>query len=180
MVKFSAPLLAVALAHSIFKPYFSERAGRVAREGEEGNMSVKRITPEEAKELLDSKGYIYLDVRTEREFDAGHVPGAKNIPVLQPDPYGRMALNSDFVGVVKAHVSQETKLITGCQKGARSLKAAQLLLEAGFTNVVDMRGGFGGETDEMGQVVFPGWAPRGLPTTRESAPQDRYENLVKK
>ncbi len=71
-------------------------------------------------------------------------------------------------------------MITGCQKGGRSLKAAQLLIDAGFVNVLDMRGGFGGETDEMGRLVFPGWAPRGLPTTQESAPQDRYENLAKK
>ncbi len=42
-------------------------------------MEIKRITPEQTKELLDSNtGYIYLDVRTVPEFDAGHVPGAKN------------------------------------------------------------------------------------------------------
>ncbi len=39
-------------------------------------MEIKRITPEEAKELLDSKkGYLYLDVRSVQEFDTGHVPG---------------------------------------------------------------------------------------------------------
>ena len=65
-------------------------------------------------------------------------------------------------------------------KGGRSLKAAELLLAAGFTNVVGMRGGFGGETNQMGQVTFPGWALRGLPTTRESAPEDRYEHLAGK
>ena len=49
-------------------------------------MEIKRITPEQTKELLDSNtGYIYLDVRTVPEFDAGHVPGAKNIPVVEPD-----------------------------------------------------------------------------------------------
>jgi rhodanese-related sulfurtransferase len=46
-----------------------------------GTREIKRITPEQTKELLDSNtGYIYLDVRTVPEFDAGHVPGAKNIP----------------------------------------------------------------------------------------------------
>ncbi|HXM94731.1 MAG TPA: rhodanese-like domain-containing protein [Candidatus Dormibacteraeota bacterium] len=39
-------------------------------------MEIKRIIPEQTKELLDSNaGYIYLDVRTVPEFDAGHVPG---------------------------------------------------------------------------------------------------------
>ena len=144
-------------------------------------MEIKRITPEEAEELLDSNaGSTYLDVRTVAEFEAGHVVGAKNIPVVEPDPYGRMQLNPRFLETVQANFGTDSKCITGCQKGGRSLKAAELLLRAGFTHVLDMRGGFGGETDEMGQLTFPGWAPRGLPTTRESAPEDRYENLAKK
>ena len=37
-------------------------------------MDIKRIAPEEVKELLESNtGYVYLDVRTEPEFDAGVV-----------------------------------------------------------------------------------------------------------
>jgi len=144
-------------------------------------MNIKRITPEEAKELLDSHaGHVYLDVRTVPEFDAGHVPGAKNIPVLEHDGNGRMALNPRFVEVVAANFSTETKLIIGCQKGGRSMKAAQLLQEAGFTSIVDMRGGFGGETDEAGRLLFPGWAPRGLPIARDNVPDDRYENLAEK
>ena len=144
-------------------------------------MDVKRITPEQAKELLDSNtGYIYLAVRTVPEFDAGHGVGAKNIPVVEPDLYGRMEMNSRFVEIVEANFGKEMRCITGCQRGGRSIKAAELLLRAGFTNVIDMRGGFGGETDETGRLTFPGWAPRGLPTRRESAPGDRYENLTKK
>ena len=144
-------------------------------------MEVKRITPEEAKDLLDSNtGYIYVDVRTIQEFEAGHVVGAKNISVVQPDPYGRMQVNPQFADIVEANFVKDAKLITGCQKGGRSMKAAQLLLMAGFSHVLDMRGGYGGETDETGRVTFPGWAPRGLPTTTESAPEDRYENLASK
>lgn len=144
-------------------------------------MEIKRITPEEAKELLDSKqDYIYLDVRTVPEFGAGHVPGAKNIPVVEPDAYGRMQLNPQFLEIVKANFSKGVKCITGCQKGGRSLKAAELLQNAGFTHVLDMRGGFGGETDDIGRVTFPGWSLRGLPTTNESAAEDRYEYLTQK
>ena len=144
-------------------------------------MDIKRVTPEEAKELLDSNGgYIYLDVRTVPEFEAGHVPGAKNVPVVEPDVFGRMQLNPQFVQIVGSNFGKNANYITGCQKGGRSLKAAELLLADGFTNVIDMRGGFGGETDEMGRLTYPGWAPRGLPTSRESAPEDRYENLAKK
>lgn len=142
-------------------------------------MEIKRITPEQAKELLDSNtGYIYLDVRRVPEFDAGHVWGAKNVPVAEPDPYGRMQLNPRFVETVEANFGKNVKCITGCQKGGRSLKAAELLLTAGFPQVLDMRGGYGGETDEIGRLTFPGWEPRGLPTSRESAAEDRYENLA--
>ena len=144
-------------------------------------MEIKRITPEQAKELLDSKsGYVYLDVRTVPEFETGHVPAAKNVPVLEPDASGHMRMNHRFVEIVETNFGKDVKLITGCQKGGRSLKSAELLLSAGFGNVLDMRGGFGGETDELGRVTFPGWAPRGLPTTRESAPEDCYANLTKK
>ena len=142
-------------------------------------MEVKRITPEEAKALLDAgQGYVYLDVRTAVEFDAGHVPGAKNIPFLDFDPLRTgMAPNPDFVEIVEKNFPKDAKLICGCQRGQRSYKAAEVLLAAGFTNVVDMRGGFGGEMDQCGCMVFPGWAPRGLPTSTDSAPDDRYEAL---
>ena len=144
-------------------------------------MALHRLSPEEVKELLESdEGYIYLDVRTVPEFDAGHVPDAKNVPVMGRDPYGRMQVNSQFVEIVEANFGKDAKCITGCEKGGRSMKAVELLLSAGFTKVVDMRGGYGGETDMMGQMIYPGWAPRGLPTATESDPKECYENWAKK
>ncbi len=39
------------------------------------------ITAEQAKEIMDSEeGYIILDVRTQEEYDEGHIPGAILIP----------------------------------------------------------------------------------------------------
>ena len=144
-------------------------------------MEIKRIAPEEAKQLLESQeGFIYLDVRTVPEFDAGHVPGAKNIPVMEPDSSGRMQLNPRFVEVVQANFGKVAKCITGCQMGGRSMKAAQLLSQAGFSNVVDMRGGFRGEADAAGQISYPGWSLRGFPISRDSAPEDRYQHLAKR
>ena len=142
-------------------------------------MELKRIVPEEAKALLDSgQGYTYLDVRTVEEFDAGHVQGAKNVPFLEIDPtQGSMAVNPHFAEIVQKKFGKDAKLILGCQKGGRSLKAVETLLAAGSTNVTDMRGGYGGELDPFGQMTFPGWAPRGLPTSTESGPEDRYERI---
>jgi rhodanese-related sulfurtransferase len=140
-------------------------------------MEVKRYSPEETKALLDSgQGYVYLDVRTVEEFEAGHVPGAKNIPFMIRGPMG-MAANPNFVQDVQENFSQEVRLVCGCQKGVRSLRAAQALLAAGFSGVSDMRGGFGGETDHCGCIVAPGWATSGLPVTKDSLPSDRYSSL---
>jgi rhodanese-related sulfurtransferase len=143
-------------------------------------MEVKRIAPEQAKALLDSgDSYTYLDVRTVEEFDAGHPKGAKNIPFLERDPLRGMTINSRFAEIVGQNFSKDAKLICGCQKGGRSFKAAETLLAAGFQNVVDMRGGYGGETDHCGCTTFAGWAERGLPTAMESTPEDRYEHFQK-
>lgn len=131
-------------------------------------MQIKRITPDEAKTLLEgNNGYTYLDVRTSGEFTSGHVPDARNIPLLIPNPaVGGMVINLNFVAMVENTFSKDAKIIVGCQAGHRSLKAAELLQEAGFENVVDMRGGFGGESDHGGCIVVPGWAKRGFPIAR--------------
>ncbi|HEY3253455.1 MAG TPA: rhodanese-like domain-containing protein, partial [Polyangiaceae bacterium] len=42
---------------------------------------IKPVTPEEAAELL-SQGHVYVDVRSEPEFEAGHPAGALNVPLL--------------------------------------------------------------------------------------------------
>ncbi len=45
-------------------------------------------------------------------------------------------------------------------------RAKELLdSDEGYTNIVDLRGGYDGELDPAGNVVFAGWARRGLPTT---------------
>ena len=143
-------------------------------------MEIKRVSPEQAKELLDAGEYIYLDVRTVAEFEAGHVPGAKNVPVFERDPSGRMQPNLHFAEIVEANFGKEAKCVVGCQMGGRSMQAVALLLSHGFADVVDMRGGLGGETDPMGNVTYPGWAPLGFPTTQKAHADDSYESLVRK
>ena len=107
-------------------------------------MEIKRTTPEQTKELLDSHtGYVYLDVRTVPEFDAGHIPGAKNIPVVEPEASGRMLPNPRFVEIAEANFGKDAKCITDCQKGGRSIKSCGAFAD-GFPNVLDMRGGLGG------------------------------------
>ena len=125
-----------------------------------------RISPEEAKKLLDSaQGYVYIDVRTQPEFKAGHVPGAHCVPVME-SVGGIMAPNPRFVEQVAALAPKDGKLIVGCQHGVRSQRAAQMLAAAGFTNTSDMRGGFEGELDHCGCITYPGWSALGLPVAK--------------
>jgi rhodanese-related sulfurtransferase len=132
-------------------------------------MEVKRVEPQQVKELLDGdESYIYLDVRTADEFQAGHVPEAINVPVMLRNPNGPgMMPNADFLAQVEDKLQKSDKIITGCLRGGRSMKAAQILLTSGFENVTDMRGGYDGELDPGGNMVFEGWARRGLPTTTD-------------
>ena len=141
-------------------------------------MELKRISPEEARDLLESgEGYVYLDVRSIPEFEAGHAPGAKNVPLLHRTPMG-MQPNSEFVAVCERALGKDAKIITACLKGGRSMRAAHVLMENGFSNVVDMRGGFQGESDMTGALVYPGWLPRGLPVTTEASEDETYEGLA--
>jgi rhodanese-related sulfurtransferase len=138
----------------------------------------KRIVPKEAAALL-AEGWIYLDVRSIPEFDEGHPEGAANVPLLHLQN-GRMAPNADFQRVVEANFAKDAKIVVGCKAGGRSLQAATLMEAAGYTNVVDMRGGYHGERDPFGRASVPGWASEGLPIETTAAPDKTYETLSKK
>ena len=130
-------------------------------------MPIERISPEEAKQKLDAdEGYVYLDVRSTPEFAEGHAPGAVNIPLLERGPAG-MTPNPDFLKQCEERFGKDEKLITACLRGVRSLKAADVLVSNGFTNVTDMRGGFDGEMGPGGQIAYDGWSRRGLPVEKE-------------
>jgi rhodanese-related sulfurtransferase len=144
-------------------------------------MAIKEIMPQEAHDLLQKDPRcIYIDVRTEREFAAGHPQGAVNIPVAQPDPARGMIMNADFVKVVESNFPKDQKIIVGCQAGPRSSAAAGLLHQAGYQDVSNMVGGFGGMRDQMGNVVAPGWSSLGLPVSQETREGLSYQSLAAK
>jgi rhodanese-related sulfurtransferase len=138
----------------------------------------KRILPKEAAALVE-QGWTYLDVRSIPEFEQGHPTGALNVPLLHFQN-GRMAPNPDFQRVVEANLAKDAKIVVGCKAGGRSLQAATLMESAGYTNVVDMRGGYHGERDNFGRATVAGWADEGLPVATDSAPDKTYEALAKK
>ncbi|MFO0660436.1 MAG: rhodanese-like domain-containing protein [Polyangiaceae bacterium] len=92
---------------------------------------LRRVSPVEAKQLVD-EGYAYLDVRSEPEFEEGHPAGSVNVPLLHMTA-GGMSPNPDFVTVVEKAFAKDAKIVVGCKAGGRSLKAAQALIAAGFS-----------------------------------------------
>jgi rhodanese-related sulfurtransferase len=141
-------------------------------------MEIKQVTPQQAQAILNNdSSVVYIDVRTEGEFGNGHPQGALNIPVAFPDPARGMTMNKDFVKVVEANFPHDKKIIVGCQAGPRSNAAAGFLQQAGFQDVSNMIGGFGGMRDPTGAVIAPGWASSGLPVSNDNGDDVSYASL---
>jgi rhodanese-related sulfurtransferase len=88
-----------------------------------------------------------------------------------------MQPNPDFLDVVGRAYAKDAKLVLGCKAGGRSQRAAMMMEAAGFTHVVEMRGGFGGEVDGMGRLVEKGWAAQGLPVDTGATPGGTWDEL---
>ncbi|PSC70112.1 GPR1 FUN34 yaaH protein [Micractinium conductrix] len=115
-----------------------------------GNVDVKG-----AAELVQSGASQYVDVRTPEEFQAGHAPGAANVPVMLKQG-GAMTPNPEFVKQFEAAFPDKSaQLCVGCQSGKRSDIAAQMLSAAGYSALQNVEGG------------FAAWAGAGLPVTKE-------------
>jgi rhodanese-related sulfurtransferase len=144
-------------------------------------MVIKEVTPEQAHELLTANAdAVYIDVRSEREFANGHPAGAVNIPVAFPDPARGMVMNPDFVKIVEANFAKDKALVIGCQAGPRANAACGLLQQAGYQQISNVLGGFGGMRDQMGNTIAPGWANSGLPVTQDSGEGVSYSSLAAK
>ncbi|HVH45694.1 MAG TPA: rhodanese-like domain-containing protein [Labilithrix sp.] len=115
-------------------------------------MTINRISPAEAHSKMTNEGYTYVDVRTPEEFAEGRPAGSINIP-----------LGDDFVQATLAKFQKDARIVVGCKAGGRSLRAANALVAAGFTNVLDQRAGFDAARGPFGEVTEPGWSRAGLP-----------------
>ncbi|WP_437677476.1 rhodanese-like domain-containing protein [Sorangium sp. So ce131] len=139
---------------------------------------IQRISPEQAKKLMDEEGYVYLDVRSEPEYAAGHPRGAHNVPLLHAAA-GGMKQNPDFLDVVRALYPRDAKIILGCRSGQRSMRAAEAMVADGYTGVVEQRAGFEGPRDAFGALTERGWGPAGLPV-ETNTPGASYAELRQK
>jgi rhodanese-related sulfurtransferase len=131
-------------------------------------MSIKQVEPPQAYEILQKdRGAIYVDVRTEEEFAHGHPEGAINIPVVFLKPGSAPQPNDSFLAVAEKVLPREKKLVVGCMAGGRSQRACEILENAGYSDLTNVRGGFGGARDASGAIVVTGWRDAGLPVSNE-------------
>ena len=90
----------------------------------------QRITQREAKEIMDTEtGYMIVDVRTEEEFDEGHIPGAILIPGAEIERCAEAE-----------RLDKDRQILLYCRTGRRSAAAARKMAELGYTNVKDFGG----------------------------------------
>lgn len=93
---------------------------------------IEEISTIEAHERFSSPAPpLFVDVREPDEWEEGHVPGAIHVP--------RGRLESRIEGLVP---DKSRPLAVYCAVGSRSAFAAKVLAELGYTDVVNVAGGF--------------------------------------
>lgn len=99
----------------------------------------RQVTPAEAIRLMESEvDFIVLDVRTQAEYDQGHIPGAICVP-------------NETIGAedIPQLPDKMQLILVYCRSGNRSKQAAQKLADQGYTNIVE----FGGILNWPGEIV---------------------------
>lgn len=90
--------------------------------------SVTKIDAQEALDMMNSEVVIIVDVRTQEEFDAGHIENAILIP-------------NESITIDPVELSdKEAIILVYCRSGNRSAQASQKLVDLGYQNVYDFGG----------------------------------------
>ncbi|MDH4161392.1 MAG: rhodanese-like domain-containing protein [Nitrospirota bacterium] len=89
-------------------------------------LGIKQVT---ARQIDQMKGIMLLDVRSDKEFKQGHIPGSIHIPLEE-------------VGSKAKKLRKDKELVVYCQSGNRSIWAIKRLMGMGFTNLHNLKGGY--------------------------------------
>lgn len=94
--------------------------------------SVPEVTPAALARFLESGGEApqLIDVRTRREFDAGHLASARHAPIT--------SLSRELEGLL---LDPRRRVVAICASGHRSIVAVRLLRRKGFADVLQLAGG---------------------------------------
>ncbi len=114
-------LISVALVSGslLFLPLIQSAAG--------GGLSAAQVV-----HMINRDKAVVVDVCEAEEFAAGHVVGAKNLPLNE--------LEDKLAGVVK---NKTLPLILVCQSGARSARALAIAKKLGYEQAQSLSGGLG-------------------------------------
>jgi len=93
--------------------------------------SYQNINVKEFNELKEDSNTIILDVRTSEEYKKGHIENAEHIDVLEPD----------FLTKVR-RLNPNNAYLIYCRSGSRSQRAANLMAQAGFEHLFNLKGGY--------------------------------------
>lgn len=88
------------------------------------------LDPAGAVQLINREKAVVVDVCEANEFAAGHVGGAKHIPLAE--------LEAKLPGIVK---NKSTPLILVCQSGLRSGRAVAIAKKLGYEKTQSLAGG---------------------------------------
>lgn len=93
------------------------------------NTYIEMITTNEVKKIIDDydnyTDTVIVDVRTNDEYESGHIKGAVNVPVSE---------------IKSIDISKDKKIVVYCRSGSRSNTAAKELIKLGYEKVYDMGG----------------------------------------
>lgn len=98
---------------------------------------VQKISAKEAKTMIDAGQVVIVDVRTQEEYDAGHIENALLIP------------NEGITQAPAELPDKDAVILVYCRSGNRSAQASKKLADLGYTQVYD----FGGIIDWPYAVV---------------------------
>jgi rhodanese-related sulfurtransferase len=141
---------------------------------------MKELSCKEAQDAFaKDPSIVFVDVRSVPEYSESHPKGALNVPIMNKGP-GGMTPNPEFLQVITAAVPKDKKVLVSCLSGGRSARAGMLMEQNGWRDVTNVRGGFGGARDMMGNVTEPGWAAQGLPVEQGDPAGRSYADLKKK
>ncbi|MFW6078758.1 MAG: rhodanese-like domain-containing protein, partial [Gemmatimonadota bacterium] len=124
--------------------YFGEAAVRAWAEREGELDAVEEITVDELDRRLRADEVTVVDVRGRAEWEAGHLPGAPNIPL-------------GYLEDRMEEIPREKPVVLQCRTGSRSAIGASVLKARGLGNVLNLKGG------------YREWRERGHPVARDGA-----------
>ena len=101
--------------------------------------AVQSLEQQNLSNKLKEKDVVLIDVRTPEEVSEGYIPGASHFIDFYSD---------DFQTKIKALDSTKTYVMY-CRSGGRSGKAAQFMVDNGFTNVYNLVGGISSYDGEV-------------------------------